>query len=57
MTKATMSTNMEQHSYKSDMQQKVKAEENQQDKVELEIATQTRQLYVDQSNLNKYYLR
>ncbi|CDW76902.1 UNKNOWN [Stylonychia lemnae] len=56
MTKAAMQTNVQINSYKNDFENKNKKDEQQQDRQENTWATQTRQNYVDTSNMNKYYL-
>ena len=51
-----MQTNVQQHSYKQDMEAKLKRDEQAQDRQENEWATQIRAQYTTQSDLNKYYL-
>lgn len=46
---------MQQNAYKQDSEYKMKSEEQQQDRHEYAMATQTRDQYKTASNLNKYY--
>jgi hypothetical protein len=54
ITKATMEANIMQQSEKLDREQKQKWDEQAQDRLELEIATKTRQQYVASSDMLKY---
>ena len=57
MTKAAMQTNVQIGSYKMDYEQKLKRDEQMQDRQENQWATQTRQQYVNSNDLTKYYLK
>ncbi len=48
---------MQINSYKNDYQNKKIEDERQQDRSENQQATETRDQYMGQSNLNKYYLK
>ena len=54
IAKATYETNMAQQSEKYDRELKAKLDEQAQDRFELEVARQTRQAYVNTSDLLKY---
>ena len=54
ITKATMEANIVQQSEKLDREWKLKADEQAQDRYELEVARQTRQQYVNSSDMLKY---
>jgi hypothetical protein len=54
MTRAAMETNKTIESHKANHEERLRQEELHQDRQELQVARETRQMYVTASDMNKY---